>query len=134
MITAQPTMSTDAHSSTVTIMTMSQVTTVDQIITGTQDHNKTGILLPLITNQPQLDTSAMVGGAITVVFIITAGVVILFLLYIILKNNHTTKPQRYIIGHAISLPILCLSTYILCINYYIHYQYQRTITTVTERK
>ena len=97
MITAQPTTSSfDAHNNTVAIMTSIQITTVDQIITGTQDQNKMGTHLPMITSQHQAqsDTGAIVGGTVAIVFIITAGVVILFLPHIILKNHHTTKFQR----------------------------------------
>ena len=51
---------------------------------------------PSITVQPnsQVDTGAVVGGAVAVVLIISTGVVIVFLLYIILKYHERTHNKR----------------------------------------
>ena len=51
---------------------------------------------PSITVQPnsQVDTGAVVGGAVAVVLIISTGVVIVFLLYIILKYHERTHNKK----------------------------------------
>ena len=45
--------------------------------------------------QFQFDAGAIVGGVVAIIFIITAGIVIMFVLYSILKYCQTTKQLRY---------------------------------------
>ena len=75
---------------------ITQLMITAQLATGTsnKNQNKGETLSPVDMRQPQLDTGAIVGGAVAIVFIITTGVVIMFLLYSILKYHHT-KGQRY---------------------------------------
>jgi hypothetical protein len=47
-----------------------------------------------IDKRPQFDVGAIVGGAVTTVFIITAGIVIMFVLYSVLKYHQTAKQLR----------------------------------------
>ena len=68
---------------------MTTTVTNDQLITSPQ--LTTGIL----NQQPQTDTEAIVGGAVAIVFTITAGIVVMFALYSILKYCQTTNQIRY---------------------------------------
>ena len=74
---------------------ITQLMTTVQLTTGTsnKNQNKGETLSPV--DVKQFDTGAIVGGAVAIVFIITAGVVIMFLLYSILKYHHTVTGQRY---------------------------------------
>ena len=91
-----PPVSTATSDTTPYVSTDSMITS--QLVTGTsnQSQNKGETLSPVEAKQPQSDTRAIVGGAsaVAIVFIITSGVVIMFLLYSILKYHHT-KGQRY---------------------------------------
>ena len=73
---------------------ITQLMITAQLATGTsnKNQNKGETLSPV--DVKQFDTGAIVGGAVAIVFIITTGVVIMFLLYSILKYHHT-EGQRY---------------------------------------
>ena len=49
---------------------------------------------PSIQSSNQFDTRAVVGGAVAIVFIITTGLVIVLVLYIILKYHQKTQNER----------------------------------------
>jgi hypothetical protein len=85
----------------------SELTTTEQLTTDIAG-SKRGTVSSVVTNQPQLDAGAIVGGAVAIVLIIcvTIGVVILFLLYSIFKVKHIqTTEQRYCSYHNYSLAI-----------------------------
>ncbi len=68
-------------------------------LTGTQSKNisttsSISESVSSIDKQPQFDLGAIAGGAVTIVFIITAGIVIMFVLYSVLKYRQTAKQLR----------------------------------------
>jgi hypothetical protein len=96
---SQPTVTSTASKMT-SSGSFSELTTTEQLTTDIAG-SKRGTVSSVVTNQPQLDAGAIVGGAVAIVLIIcvTIGVVILLcLLYSIFKMKHIqAKEQRYLL-------------------------------------
>ncbi len=84
-----------------TTINNNQLITAPQLTTGSlnQGHtaqNEEENVSPVDNyKQPQFNVGVIVGGAVTTVFIITAGIVIMFVLYSVLKYCQTAKQLRY---------------------------------------
>ena len=83
-----------------TATTNDQLTSSPQLTTGTLNQHQTAqneeeTVSPIDEQQLQFDAGAIVGGAVAIAVIITAGIVIMFTLYSVLKYRQTIKQLRY---------------------------------------
>ena len=95
--TSQPMTITDNQLITPPI-TDNQLIIPPQLTTGTLNQSHTVTTQnekETVDKQLQFDVGAIVGGAVTIVFIITAGIVVMFVLYTVLKYRQTAKQLRY---------------------------------------
>jgi high-affinity nickel permease len=72
--------------------TNDQLTPPPQLTTGSLNQSQNE--KETVDKRPQFDVGAIVGGAVSIVFIITAGIVIMFVLYSVLKYRQTAKQLR----------------------------------------
>lgn len=91
-------------------ITDNQLITPPQLTTGTLNQSHTVTTQnerETVDKQLQFDVGAIVGtgGAVIIVFIITAGIVVVLVLYIVLKYRRSAKQLRYGILLAIEIII-----------------------------